>query len=147
MQIVCKSPDIEPDVLRASEEKSRQKKEKEEKEKEEEKKRERERDCHEKSFSTSISFRATSYSRSYFSPSRRLILLWYWFRMDFTLAVKIQVTHLKKCSLKVGRHAGPQKVSVALATLNVRSLIRFALIRSRAYMSPCTLQERVCATV
>jgi len=44
MQIVCKSPDIEPDVLRASEEKSRQKKEKEEKEKEEEKKRERERE-------------------------------------------------------------------------------------------------------
>lgn len=48
-----------------------------------------------KTFSTSISFLATSYSRSYFSPSRRLILLWYWFRMDFTLAVKIQVTSWK----------------------------------------------------
>jgi len=47
MQIVCKSPDIELDVLRASEEKSRQKekeKEEEEEEKKREKKRERERE-------------------------------------------------------------------------------------------------------
>lgn len=51
--------------------------------------------CHEKTFSTSKSFLATSYSRSYFSPSRMLILLWYWFRMDFTLAVEIQVTPWK----------------------------------------------------
>lgn len=48
-----------------------------------------------KTFSTSKSFLATSYSRSYFSPSRTLILLWYWVRVDFTVTVKIQVHSLK----------------------------------------------------
>lgn len=48
-------------------------------------------------FSTSKSFLATSYSRSYFCPSRTMILLWYWVRTDLTLAVKIP-SHLEKYS-------------------------------------------------
>ena len=48
-------------------------------------------------FSTSKSFLTTSYSRSYFCPSRTVILLWYWVRTDFTLAVKIP-SHLEKYS-------------------------------------------------